>query len=172
MGFDLYTQLMDEAVRELRGQPPRDEVEPEILLPVSALLPETYLPDVHQRLVFYKRLAQAQSDEEVDDLRGELRDLCGEPPDEVDALTELTSLRIAMRRLRLRALENGPGRLVVTLGPDAALSAEKLAAKVVKARGQWKLTPDMKLVVQKPSGAAGDELGAAKALIRELSLLA
>jgi transcription-repair coupling factor (superfamily II helicase) len=170
VGFDLYTQLMDEAVRELRGQPPREEVEPEILLPISALLPEDYLPDVHQRLVFYKRLAQAQSDEEVDDLRGELRDTCGEPPGEVDALTELTSLRIAMRRLRLRALETGPGRLIVTLGPDAALSAEKLAAKVVKARGTWKLTPDMKLVVQKPN--PGDELGAAKALVRELSLLA
>ena len=170
VGFDLYTQLMDDAVRELRGQPPRDEVEPEILLPISALLPEDYMPDVHQRLVFYKRLAQAQSDEEVDDLRGELRDVCGEPPLEVDALTELTSLRIAMRRLRLRALETGPGRLVVTLGPDAALSSEKLAAKVTKARGAWKLTPDMKLVVQKPT--PGDELGAAKALVRELSLLA
>ena len=169
IGFDLYTQLMDEAVRELRGQPPREEIEPEILLPISALLPEEHLPDVHQRLLFYKRLAQAQSHEEVDDIRGELRDLCGDPPDEVDALFELTSLRIAMRRLRLRSLENGPGRLVVSLGTEAALSPEKLAAKITRARGEWKLTPDMKLVVSKPK--AGEELAAAKKLIHELSLL-
>ena len=77
IGFDLYTQLMDEAVRELRGQPPREEVEPEILLPVSALLPEEHLPDVHQRLLFYKRLAQAQTDEEVDDIRGAARSVRG-----------------------------------------------------------------------------------------------
>ncbi len=170
IGFDLYTQLMDEAVRELRGQPPKEEIEPEILLPISALLPEEHLPDVHQRLLFYKRLAQAQSDEEVDDIRGDLRDRCGDPPDEVDALFELTSLRIAMRRLRLRSLENGPGRLVVTLGPDAALSPEKLATKITRARGDWKLTPDMKLVVSKPK--TGDELATAKKLLHELSLLA
>jgi len=120
--------------------------------------------------LFYKRLAQAQSDEEVDDIRGELRDLCGDPPDEVDALFELTSLRIAMRRLRLRSLENGPGRLVVSLGADAAISPEKLAAKITRARGDWKLTPDMKLVVSKPK--AGQELSEAKRLVHELSLLA
>lgn len=170
VGFDLYTQLMEDAVRELRGQPPRDEIEPEILLPITALLPEAYLPDVHQRLVFYKRLAQAQSEEDVDEIRGELRDRCGEPPGEVDALTELTGLRIAMRGLRLRTLENGPGRLVVTLGPDAALDPQKLAAKVTRARGEWKLTPDMKLLVAQPR--PGDELAAAKKLLHDLSLLA
>ena len=75
-----------------------------------------------------------------------------------------------MRRLRLRSLENGPGRLVVSLGAEAAISPEKLAAKITRARGNWKLTPDMKLVVSKPK--AGQELAEAKKLLHELSLIA
>ena len=170
MGFDLYSQLMDEAVRELRGEPPRDDVEPEINLPVPALLPEDYLPDVHQRLLFYKKLAQAQSDDEVYDVRGELRDRCGELPAEVDALSELTSLRISMRKLRLRGLETGPGRLVVTLGPTAALEPAKLAARVQRSKGAWRLTPDMKLVSKLDGNPAGaDLLEASRKLVAEIA---
>ena len=160
--------------RELRGEPPKEEIEPEVLLPVAALLPESYLPDVHQRLLFYKKLAQSQSEEELDELRGELRDVCGEPPAEVDALTALTSLRIAMRRLRLRGLEAGPGRLVLSLGPDAAISSEKLAAKVEdRSRDQWRLTPDMKLIAKQPVGLTEEDLlGAAHRLLQEIGQLA
>ncbi len=173
VGFDLYTQLMDEAVRELRGEPPREEVEPEIALPVAALLPEDYVPDVHQRLLFYKKLAAARSDDELFDIRGELRDRFGEPPDEVDCLTEQTSLLVAMRRLRLRGLEAGPGRLVVSLGPDAALEPAKLAARVQRSKGAWRLTPDMKLVARIEGTPAGQEiLQSARTLVAELSACA
>ncbi len=170
VGFDLYSQLMDEAVREIRGEPPREEVEPEISLPVSALLPEELLPDVHQRLLFYKKLAQAQSDDEIDDVRGELRDRCGELPVEVDLLTAQTSLKIGLRKLGLRGLESGPGRLVVSLGPSPTLDPGKLAAKVQRSKGAWRLTPDMKLVARvdgEPKDA--DLLEAARRLLSDLS---
>src|SRR5205823_9645520 len=55
IGFDLYTQLLEEAVAEMKGEPPPVQIEPEIALPFAALLPDDYVPDVHQRLVFYKR---------------------------------------------------------------------------------------------------------------------
>ncbi len=170
VGFDLYTQMMDEAVRELRGEPPREDIEPEISLPVAALLPEDYVPDVHQRLLFYKKLASAQSDDEIFDIRGELRDRCGELPVEVDCLTEQTALGIAMRRLRLRGLETGPGRLVVSLGPNAALEPAKLALKVQRSKGVWRLTPDMKLVAKVEGEPRGqDLLEACRKLIGELA---
>jgi transcription-repair coupling factor (superfamily II helicase) len=56
VGFDLYAQLMDEAVAELKGEKPREEFEPDVELPVPALIPEEYVPDVQQRLFFYKQL--------------------------------------------------------------------------------------------------------------------
>src|SRR2546427_513590 len=120
VGFDLYTQLMEEAVAQLKGEEPRaEEFEPDVELPIPALIPEDYVPDVQQRLFFYKRLASAATEEALYDAKGELRDQCGEPPPEVDALVEVMSLKNELRALRMRGLKSGPGRLVVQLGPDA-----------------------------------------------------
>jgi transcription-repair coupling factor (superfamily II helicase) len=148
IGFDLYAQLLEEAVSEVRGEPPRVQIEPEVLLPMPALIPDDYVSDVHQRLVFYKRFSQASHPDEVQDLRAELVDRFGEAPDEVDNLSEQTLLKIDMRDLRLRALEGGPGRLVVTLGADALLDGMKVATLVQKSKGLYRLTPDMKLVLK------------------------
>jgi transcription-repair coupling factor (superfamily II helicase) len=146
IGFDLYAQLLDEAVREIRGEAPREEIDPDVQLPVPAFIPDPYMPDVHQRLFFYKRFAQAGADEELDEIRSEIIDRYGEPPDEVDALQALMQVKVRLRGLRIRGLEAGPGRLVFTLGEGAALDPFQLAKKVQASQGALRLTPDMKLV--------------------------
>ncbi|HSN13848.1 MAG TPA: transcription-repair coupling factor [Anaeromyxobacteraceae bacterium] len=148
VGFDLYTQLLDEAVRELKGEPPREEIDPDVTLPIAAFIPDPYMPDVHQRLYFYKRFAQASSDEDLEAIRGEIIDRCGDPPEEVDHLCDLMAVKVRLRALGIRALEAGPGRLVFTLGPDAALDPFRLAKHVQGSQGRLRLTPDMKLVAQ------------------------
>ncbi len=148
MGFDLYAQLLDEAVRELKGEAPREEVDPDVALPVPAYIPDPYMPDVHQRLYFYKRYAQARTDEELEEIRAEIVDRCGDPPDEVDALGEVMKVKVRLRALRIRALESGPGRIVLTLGEQAALDPFKLAKHVQGSGGALRLTPDMKLVAR------------------------
>jgi transcription-repair coupling factor (superfamily II helicase) len=173
IGFDLYAQLMEEAVAELQGQPPRVQIEPEITLPLPALIPDDYVPDVHQRLVFYKRFSQASHPDEVTDLRAELVDRYGEAPDEVDNLSELTLLKIDMRDLRLRALESGAGRLVVTLGADALLDGPRVAMLVQRSKGLYRLTPDMKLIAKVPEGTKGHALVVeAKKVFRDLNTCA
>ncbi|QRK12679.1 transcription-repair coupling factor [Archangium violaceum] len=173
IGFDLYAQLMEEAVSEVRGEPPRTQIEPEITMPIPALIPDDYVPDVHQRLVFYKRFSQASNPDEVQDLRSELVDRYGEAPDEVDNLSEQTLLKIDMRELRLRALEAGPGRVVVTLGADALLDGMKVATLVQKSKGVYRLTPDMKLVVKLGAEVRGQSLIAeAKKVLRDLGTCA
>ncbi len=156
VGFELYQELLDEAVRELKGEPPREEIDPDVQLPVAAFIPDPYMPDVHQRLWFYKRLAQASSDEELDEIRAEMVDRCGDPPDEVDALFQVMTVKVRLRALRIRALESGPGRIVLTLGDGAALDPFLLAKAVQASGGALRLTPDMKLVAQlaRPAPAA------------------
>jgi transcription-repair coupling factor (superfamily II helicase) len=146
IGFDLYAQLLDEAVRELRGEAPKEDIDPDVQLPIPAFIPDPYMPDVHQRLFFYKRFAQATNDEELDEVRAEIVDRYGDPPDEVDALQQLMQVKVRLRALRIRALEAGPGRLVFTLGEGAALDPFQLAKKVQGSQGALRLTPDMKLV--------------------------
>jgi transcription-repair coupling factor (superfamily II helicase) len=167
VGFDLYTQLLDEAVRELRGEPLREEIDPDVSLPLPAFLPDAYVPDVHQRLWFYKRLAQAASEEELAEVRGEIVDRCGEPPEELDDLLALMSLKARLRALRIRALESGPGKLVFTLGESAALDPFRLAKHVAASQGALRLTPDMKLVarVGAPAPAAPREAPRGKAAV-------
>jgi transcription-repair coupling factor (superfamily II helicase) len=166
VGFDLYTQLMDEAVAELKGTKPREELEPDVELPVQALIPETYVPEVSQRLFFYKRLANAASEEDLYEVKGELRDQCGEPPPEVDALVEVMSLKNALRALRMRGLKSGPGRLVVQLGPEALLDPVQLARLVARGKGRYRLTPGMELVEAiPPEEAAAHAAGAGTALL-------
>ncbi len=146
VGFDLYAQLLEEAVRELRGEAPREDLDPDVQLPVPAFLPDAYVPDVHQRLWFYKRIAQAASDEELADVGAEMVDRCGEPPPELDALEALMQVKVRLRALGIRGLEAGAGRLVFSLGREARLDPLRLASHVQGSRGALRLTPDMKLV--------------------------
>nr|WP_242344240.1 transcription-repair coupling factor [Anaeromyxobacter sp. SG22] len=146
VGFELYSELLDEAVRELKGEPPREDIDPDVQLPVPAFIPDPYMPDVHQRLYFYKRLAQATTDEELDEVRAEIIDRCGDPPEELDALCDVMAVKVRLRALRIRAIEAGPGRLVLTLGETAALDPFLLAKHVAASGGALRLTPDMKLV--------------------------
>ncbi len=146
VGFDLYSELMEEAVRELRGEAPRLDVDPDVQLPVPAFIPDDYMPDVHQRLYFYKRLAQASTDEDLEEARAEIVDRYGDVPDELEALLELMAVKVRLRALRIRGLDAGPGRLVFALGPDAALDPFELAKHVQRSGGALRLTPDMKLV--------------------------
>jgi transcription-repair coupling factor (superfamily II helicase) len=171
VGFELYSELLDEAVRELRGEPPREDIDPDVQLPLPAIIPDAYMPDVHQRLFFYKRFAQAATDEELDEIRAEIVDRCGDPPEEVDALCEVMALKVRLRALSIRALEAGPGRLVLTLGDAAALDPFLLAKHVQGSAGALRLTPDMKLVATlrpppkatpAPAGKAGGKGAAAK----------
>jgi transcription-repair coupling factor (superfamily II helicase) len=171
VGFELYSELLDEAVRELRGEPPREDIDPDVQLPLPAIIPDAYMPDVHQRLFFYKRFAQAATDAELDEIRAEIVDRCGDPPEEVDALCEVMALKVRLRALSIRALEAGPGRLVLTLGDAAALDPFLLAKHVQGSAGALRLTPDMKLVATlrpppkatpAPAGKAGGKGAAAK----------
>jgi len=166
VGFDLYTQLMEEAVASLKGEEVRQDFEPDVELPVPALIPEDYVPDVQQRLSFYKLLASAATEEALYDAKGELRDQCGEPPPEVDALVEVMSIKNELRALRLRGLKSGPGRLVAQLGPDADLDPVRLAQLVAKGKGRYRLTPGMELVATVDPKAP--VLESARQLVREL----
>jgi transcription-repair coupling factor (superfamily II helicase) len=152
VGFDLYTQLLEEAVREKRGEEPREEIDPDVQLPLPAFIPDCYMPDVHQRLYFYKRFAQAAQDEDLDDTRAEILDRYGDAPAELDHLCALMALKVQLRALAIRGLEAGPGRLVFTLGDSARLDPFALARWVQKSGGALRLTPDMKLVVHLGEG--------------------
>jgi transcription-repair coupling factor (superfamily II helicase) len=94
VGFDLYCNLLEEAVRELKGEPVERRAETRIETDIPALIPDTYVEDARQRVVFYKRLVETRGIEGVDQLALELRDRYGRLPDEAVQLLEFQKLRI------------------------------------------------------------------------------
>ncbi|VAW63488.1 Transcription-repair coupling factor [hydrothermal vent metagenome] len=99
IGFTLYTELLDRAVRSLKSGKLPDLDKPvhmgtEINLGVAALLPDDYIYDIHTRLILYKRISNAGSQTELDDLRVELIDRFGLLPDSAKNLFDVTSLKL------------------------------------------------------------------------------
>jgi transcription-repair coupling factor (superfamily II helicase) len=97
LGFDLYVKLLEEAVNEIRGEAVATRPEPRLLTDWSAFLPDDYVPDEHEKLSLYRRLAEVESLDALDDLLLEMLDRFGQLPPPAVALFELRRLRILGR---------------------------------------------------------------------------
>jgi transcription-repair coupling factor (superfamily II helicase) len=122
VGFDLYTELVADAVSELKGEPVTEPVEREIRidLPVDAHLTEDYVPGADARLEAYRRLAAATTEEAVDDVVAEWTDRYGELPAEAGALINVARLRVEAMRVGIEE--------VVQVRDEVRLSPVTLAA--------------------------------------------
>jgi len=125
IGFSLYSELLDRAVRALRSGELPDAVEqpehgPELDLQVPALLPSDYMPDVHLRLMLYKRIASAPDTGALEEIQVEMIDRFGLLPPQARNLFRLTALKLKAAPLGIRKLEAGPagGRIVFSEKPD------------------------------------------------------
>jgi transcription-repair coupling factor (superfamily II helicase) len=129
VGFDLYTRLLAQAVQKAREQeqvlsadqpvdPTAAYVQPleqtvQINLPQAAYLPESYVPDSGLRLQLYRRLAGVTSEEELEELRGELQDRFGVPPEETETLFYQLRLKLFATAAGVKAIATEEGQLVV-----------------------------------------------------------
>jgi transcription-repair coupling factor (superfamily II helicase) len=169
LGFELYTQLMEKAVKELRGEKVIEEITPEIHFHLPAFIPETYVEDPGERLNLYRRLSLSRSDEEVERIRGELIDRFGKNPREVDHLLEVIKVKILLTRLSIKKLEETPSQFVLTFDESTPVSPQKVVDFVHQGGGKHRFTPDSKLVIEEWPGAREDPFGSAKKLLQALA---
>ena len=150
IGFGLYTELLDRAVRALKsGKVPdfdlSSEHETEVELHLPALIPDDYLGDVHARLTLYKRIASARSEDELRDLQVEMIDRFGLLPDSTKQLFAVASLKQMATPLGIRKLDFGAngGRIVFREKPEvdpmAIIKLIQQLPRVYKLDGQDKL---------------------------------
>ncbi|HEY7038229.1 MAG TPA: transcription-repair coupling factor [Methylomirabilota bacterium] len=151
VGFDLYSKLLAEAVRELRGEPAAERVDPVISVDVEALLPEAYVPEVNQRLALYKRLAEIGRTEEITDARAELADRFGPLPEPVEALLDVVGLRVAARSLGMERIEAGGGRAVLTFAPSTPISPSLMLKTIAASRGALALRKEYTVEARIPA---------------------
>jgi len=169
VGFEFYTQLMEKAVKELKGEEVIEEITPEIHFHLPAFIPEAYVEDPGERLSLYRRLSFSRSDEEVEMIREELVDRFGKIPKEVDHLLDVIKVKILLTRLSIRKLEEAPSQFVLTLDETTRVSPKRVVDLIHRAEGQYRLTPDSKLVIEGWPEMRKDPFGAAKKLLQALA---
>jgi transcription-repair coupling factor (superfamily II helicase) len=169
VGFELYTQLMEKAVKELKGEEVVEEITPEIHFHLPAFIPEAYVEDPAERLSLYRRLSLSRTDEEVETIREELVDRFGKIPSEVDHLLEVIKVKILLTRLSIRKFEQTPSQMVLIFDETTRVSPERVVELVNRGEGRYRLTPDSKLVIEGWSGVGKDPFGAAKKLLQALA---
>lgn len=126
VGFDLYCRLLEEAVREARGEAPEKVVETSIELPVEAYIPDSYVNDVNQKVDLYRRLAAVRQEEQVVDLEDELVDRFGDPPEPVRTLLAVARLRALASSLGVKSITAQPGSFRLQFAPGHNLTGEVL----------------------------------------------
>jgi transcription-repair coupling factor (superfamily II helicase) len=147
VGFDLYSQMLNTAVRDLRRGREPDLLAPmrlatEINLHEPAFLPPDFIADVHQRLALYKQLASATDGDALLLLREEIVDRFGRLPPPALALVETHGLRIEAERVGVRRIDAGPGAMVLHFVPNPPIDTGRLLA-LVKADRRLRLAgPD------------------------------
>jgi transcription-repair coupling factor (superfamily II helicase) len=169
VGFELYTQLMERAVKELRGEEIIEEVTPEIRFHLPAFIPEDYVEDPGERLNLYRRLSLSRSDEEVETIREELVDRFGRIPEEAEHLLEVIRVKIILTKLSIRKFEETTSQIVLTFDEKTRVSPERVVAFLHKGEGRHRFTPDAKLVVEGWPEVKKDPFGAARKLLQALA---
>jgi transcription-repair coupling factor (superfamily II helicase) len=140
VGFDLYTRMLERAVRALKNGKAIDLDQPldlsaEINLHAPALLPQAYCSDVHERLTLYKRLANCRTREELDAMREELVDRFGELPEAARALLESHALRLLAQPLGVARVDATHEALHLHFAKDAPLDPAKVVSLAQRRKG-------------------------------------
>ena len=135
VGFELYTSMLDHAVRELKGEAAMEEEEIQLNLGLNIRIPADYIQEENQRLRVYKRIAGVESEERLADVGSELQDRYGEPPLAVRNLIEYATLKLACQRVGVTGIERKRDQVSVRFRENAAIDPERLARFVSTQRG-------------------------------------
>ena len=170
VGYEMYLELLEESVREIKGEAPETKIDPEIHLKIEAYIPDSYVPDANQRMNFYKRLSRASSQSEIDGIEEEIIDLYGKTPEQVNALLSIMAIRLVMKELLVSKLDYAKGDLVISFDESTIVTPESLI-KWVQENQNVRILPGDKLVYHTGSVDLKERTDKALVVLRELLYL-
>jgi len=173
VGFQMYTDMLNHAVRSLRAGKEPDLTAPlnatvEINLHTPALLPEDYCPDVHERLTLYKRLASTEEMDFISEVQEELIDRFGKLPDAATALLETHRLRILAKPLGIAKIDSSTDATVVQFDAQPNVDAGKIILMIQKEK-DMKLAGAERLRITRSFPKVSDRVQFLKGLIKQLA---
>ena len=168
VGFELYTQMLERAVREMKGEAAPEEAETQLNLGLNIRIPANYIPEENQRLRMYKRVAGVETEGQLNDVRGELEDRYGAPPTPVRNLLEYAALKLLSVAVGVTNIERKRDQVTVKFRQNATVDPERLARFVSTQKGA-QFTPDGLLKFTLKATAADQVLQQLKNLLEELA---
>jgi len=148
IGYEMYMDLLEQAIHEAKGQPLEEAIEPEINLKIKALIPHAYMPDIRVRLSYYKVLSSIQSVEDIDKIEADLHDQFGTPPDEVFNLLGLMMIRHICKDLGIRDVSSGSTAISLVFTEKTKLPATKVVELSLLPNKKYSITPDNRLKIR------------------------
>jgi transcription-repair coupling factor (superfamily II helicase) len=165
IGYELYVKLIEQSVAELKGEEWHEEINPEINVNIPAHLPTSYIRDTDLRLNLYRRLSTLKEDSDLVVMAEEMKDRFGSPPEEVENLLKVMSLRLLLKRLRLLRLDATQEGLTLTFSSDTAVTPETLVTLVKRDPKRYRFLSAEKLRVTLFARTALEALDEAKKLL-------
>ena len=169
IGFELYTQMLDRAVREMKGEAAPDEAETQLNLGLNIRIPAEYIPEENQRLRMYKRVAGVETESQLSDVASELEDRYGPPPPAVRNLLDYAALKLLCIRVGVNGIERKRDFVTLKFRQNAAVDPEHLA-RFVSAQKGAQFTPDGMLKFVLKATAAEDVLRALRTVLGQLAV--
>jgi transcription-repair coupling factor (superfamily II helicase) len=158
IGYDLYLDLLQKTVADMKArvttgaeQPSGDDPDPEINLQISAYIPETYIADINQRYLAYRRISALSTADQAmhSDLHEEITDRYGRLPAETENLFQVIALKKDLISLKISKLERGGNTLVLTFQENTPVSPALLLDYLSRGAGKTlRLTPEGRLIIQ------------------------
>ena len=161
VGFDTYMKLLEQTIKELKGEELEDDVRANVNLRVDLRIDETYIPDMNQRLTVYRRMAAVRTEDELRRIVDEVRDRYGAPPESVLNLAEYASIRLMADRIGLESIDREAQTVVLKFRQDARLDPAWLF-NLVQQRGDLTLVPPATLKLNLAGPAARPAAGAGR----------
>jgi len=153
VGFETYLSLLEEAVREMRGEEARPERAVTLSLGLDLTIPPAYVADENWRMMIYKKIARAGDDATLEETAREIADRFGEPPPPVKRLVAYSRLRARAERLRVTSITRQAGLVHLRFAEDAPVDPQRLLDFIARTRGA-KLSPGRVLSLPSPAGDA------------------
>ena len=162
VGFDMYMKLLEQTIKELKGEEIEDDVRANVNLRVDLRIDEAYIPDMNQRLTIYRRMAGVRSEDELARLVEEARDRYGPTPASIENLAEYAFIRLLADRVGIESIDRDGQLVVLKFRPEAKMDPAWLF-RVIQERKDVQLTPpatlklDMRVVAgpKRPGIQAG-----------------
>ncbi|HUQ86734.1 MAG TPA: transcription-repair coupling factor, partial [Vicinamibacterales bacterium] len=160
VGFEMYMKLLEETIRELKGEDLEDDVRATVNLKVDFRLDDTYVPDMNQRLMIYRRMAGSRNEDEIARIVDEVRDRYGPPPTAVLNLADFARIRVLADGLGVETIDRADSTVVIKFRQKTKVDLKQVLG-LVQERGDLQLIPPNSLKLDlKPKAPVYAEIAA------------